>query len=335
MRENLGELRAYDSIIDVAKPMERAIIQGAFPRCEQLFRDPFKPLQFVHFSDIHSIRDHWDRIMMFINHYEKYLTFAIHTGDAVSSNYEGNTDLYRFGVPTKLPVLSCLGNHDKHSCNGVVPSKADVKRAVFGPMENWDATFMEAESSMAYYKDFPESNVRLIVLDLYYDQEQQVEWLRNLLAQAKEEGMHVFTAMHTPTDRLVDCPPTTFHTVMDWTVLNEDMPKTIYEDIIADFIDDGGIYICNLCGHHHHDLFGYTERGVLNVAVEMATCWAPWDDTIRVFDTPTYDCFNVTSVDVNTGIFRIVRIGNNIDFFLRQKHVLCYDYINRKMIYTD
>lgn len=335
MRENLGELLARESIIEVAKPMERAIIQGAFPRCEQLFQDPYKPLQFVHFSDVHSIRDHWDRIMMFINYYEKYLSFGIHTGDSVSSNIDGNTDLYRLGTPTNLPVLNCLGNHDKYRPSEDKPTKAFVRDKIFGPMENWDVTYMDCDASMTYYKDFPGSNIRLIVLDLYYDQEQQVEWLRDLLARSKEEGVHVITAMHQPTAELVDCPPTTFHTYMDWSELNVQVPKTVFEDTIGDFVADGGKYICNLCGHHHYDMFGYTERGVLNVAVEMATCWAPWDDTGRVFDTPTYDCFNVMSVDVNTGIFRIARIGNNVDYFLRQKHVLCFDYLNRKMVYTD
>ena len=143
------------------------------------------------------------------------------------------------------------------------------------------------------------------------------------------------TAMHQPTAVLVKLPSTTFHTYMDWGKLEGGVPQTVFEDPIADFIADGGTYICNLCGHHHYDMFGYTQRGVLNVAVEMATCWAPWDDTKRIFDTASYDCFNVMSVDVNTGIFRITRIGNNVDYFLRQKHVLCFDYVKGEMIYTD
>lgn len=331
----MGEKRATEHILDIAKPMERAIIQGSAARCPFLFKDQFQPLQFVHFSDVHSILDHWDRIMTFINHYEQYLFFAIHTGDYCGGAIEQYNDLYEYGVPTELPVLNCTGNHDRATAAHVSATKEAVCSRLFNRTKNWDVTFMDCDFPMAYYKDFPESNIRLIVLDLYFDVEEQITWLRDLLNRSKEEGMHVMTAMHQPTSTLVDFPETTFNSIMDWEAVNGPVVPTAFEDTIADFVEAGGNYICNLCGHHHHDIFGYTKRGVLNIAVEMATCWAPWDDAVRIFDTATYDCFNVMSVDANTGILRIVRIGNNVDYYLRKKRVLCFDYMNRKIVYSD
>ena len=188
---------------------------------------------------------------------------------------------------------------------------------------------------MAYCKDFPDANIRLIVLDMYFDTDVQQTWLKNLLADAREKGMHVMTAMHSLTAEPVAFVDTTFNSLTElWKISNVKFPKTPFEDIIADFIDEGGIHIGNFCGHLHYDVFGYTERGVLNISVDMASCWAPGDDAQRVHNTMTYDCFNVTSVDVNTGMLKLARVGNNYDYFFRRKSTMCYDYINKKVIYN-
>lgn len=326
--------RMSENIIDIAKPMESAIIQGSLARCPFLFKDPFKPLQFVHFSDVHSMLDPWDRIMTFINHYEDYLSFGIHTGDYCAGTIEEYTDLYEYGVPTNLPVFTCTGNHDRAAKDHHTVTKEEVYTHLFNRSKKWNVNFMDCAFPMAYYKDFSESNVRLIALDLYFDVEEQISWLTDLLAEAKASGMHVITAMHQPTSTIVNHPETTFHTAFQWGSVGGPVVSTPFEDPIASFVESGGNYVCNLCGHHHHDLFGYTERGVLNVAVEMATCWAPWDDSNRVFDTRSYDCFNVTSVDVNTGVLRLIRIGNNVDYYLRRKTTFCYDYVNKKVVYN-
>jgi hypothetical protein len=104
--------------------------------------------------------------------------------------------------------------------------------------------------------------------------------------------------------------------------------------VLRDYIADGGNFICNFCGREHHDLFGYTTGGVLNVAVECATDWAGWCDGKRVRGTRTYDCFNVVSIDTDLGILKLIRIGNNADYYLRQKHLLCYDYSKRMVVFN-
>lgn len=69
---------------------------------------------------------------------------------------------------------------------------------------------------MTYYKDFPESNIRLIVLDLYYDIEIQGEWLKNILEEAKEKGLCVITATHEPTAEVFNTFDVTFHAKNDY-----------------------------------------------------------------------------------------------------------------------
>ncbi len=201
---------------------------------------------------------------------------------------------------------------------------------LFNHTENWDVTFMEGEHSMAYFRDFPASNIRLIVLDVYYDVEHQKTWLQERLAEALAQGLHVITATHEPSAPITNPLDVTFQTLMDCGPGGV-MP---YEELIAAFIEQGGIHICNLAGHNHADYFGYTDRGVLNIAVECGTSWPGWCDSKRVRGTRTYDCFNVMGINVDEGILKLIRVGDNADYFLRMKRALCYDYICRKVIFN-
>lgn len=331
----MGEIRTQMSILEVAKPMEAAIVQGAFDLWAYKDTERYRPLQFIHFSDVHGIIDHWDRIVTLLNHYKDYISFAVHTGDYVGGHIEQYVDMYRYGVPAERPVLNCIGNHDKHSHYGAKVTKEMVHSMLFHRTDDWGVSFHDCDFSMAYYKDFPESNIRLIVLDVYYDVDLQAKWLKDVLDDAKVHGYHVMTAMHPPTAEPVSFPDTTFNSLTEVMKIAPVVHPTIpYEEIIADFIDAGGSFICNLCGHLHYDVFGYTKRGVLNISVDMASCWAPGDDAQRVPNTMSYDCFNVMSVDVKMGILRLIRIGNNYDYYLRRKSTLSYDYINKKVIYN-
>lgn len=328
-----------DNIIELNRDMESFIIQGSATRTwsfKSKFEDKYKPLQFVHFSDIHAVMDLWNRIVEFINYYEDYIAFGIHTGDYCGNNQQLYTDFYNYGERCKKAIYNCVGNHDTliSRTQWVMNTKESVHKRLFGPMPDVcvDVTFMEGEYSMTYYKDIPESNIRMIVLDLYYDIDQQKKWLRDVLAEAKQKGMGVITAMHETTSHIVESFGVTFHTADDYTSLYGELNTMPFEEDIADFINNGGEHICNLCGHHHHDLFGLTRAGVLNTAVPSATDWDGWCDGKRIKGTRTYDCFNVVSVDMNLGHLKLIRIGDNCDHMLREKKVLCYDFRNRKVI---
>lgn len=340
-RDTIGEKFALDDILDVAKPMEAAIIQGSAGRSPFLFKDPYKPLQFVHTADMHGLQDPWNRMIRFTNYYKDYLSFAIHTGDFSGTAADWN-DVCARAIPCDRPILQSTGNHDRADAQKIAGdgAKALVHSHIFNHTEDWDVTYMDCDYPMAYYKDFPESNIRLIVLDLYFDVDEQIKWLTTLLNRSKEEGVSVMTATHQPTANIVEFPDTTFTTAIDWSQVYKDyqgdypIVHTDFEEPIADFIDAGGDYICHLSGHHHRPYFGYTERGVLNLSVGVGNPWGNWNDSKRVFDSEAYDSFNVVSVDVNTHLLRIIRIGNDLDYYLRRQSLLTYDYKNKKVIYN-
>ena len=334
-------LSLTDNIIELNRDMEPYIVQGSATRpvpFKNKFGDKFKPLQFVHLSDVHAVLDLWNRMVEFVNHYRDYIDFAIHTGDYCGNNQQLYADFYNYGTQCDRPIYNCVGNHDTViTPKWIGNTKESTYNLLFAPMndDSRNVSFLECDYSMTYYKDFPDSNVRIIVLDLYYDIEIQCQWLKTVLEDAKEKGLCVITAMHEPTGEVNDTFGVTFHTKNDYQSVAGKHRQVPFEPIIADFINQGGCYICNLAGHDHHDSFGMTDAGVLNTVVPSATNWDGWCDGKRIRGTRTYDCFNAVSIDANLGLLKIARIGCNTDNFFRSQRALCYDYINKKVIYNS
>ena len=341
-----------ENIIELNRDKEPFVIQASRPRSPHNFKelcgDKAIPLCFVHASDIHNVPDLWDRMVQYINHYSEYISFAVHTGDYCGGIQEAHTDMYAECTECIRPIFNCTGNHDCVSDNKWShPSEKKITHSLlFNHTENWGVSFMDCEYPMSYYKDFPDSNVRLIVLDLYYDIWEARVWLAKLLDDALQKGLHIVTAMHEPTDYINETFDTTFHHMDDYekvfkqfeinrnSLSFDHRDRVTFEDIIADFIDKGGRFVCNLAGHDHIDSFGYTKSGVLNVVVENATDWDKLGESSRIKGTRTYDCFNVVGIDTDLCLLKLIRIGNNVDHHMREKNVLCFDYKNKKVIFS-
>ena len=156
-------------IVELNIDVEPFIIQGTATR-PVAFNDPFKPLQFIHFSDIHAIPALWNRIVEYLNYYSNYISFGLHTGDFCGGSQAQYVDLYNTGILSEKPILNCVGNHDTVSPDGTFKTdKETVHGLLFNKIDNWNVEFMPGDFSMTYCKDFPESNIRLIVVNLYYD----------------------------------------------------------------------------------------------------------------------------------------------------------------------
>ncbi len=329
---------AADNIVTLNKDIEPYIIQAAYGRSQHFETngyDKYDPLTFVLTGDMHASTDNWNRMVDFINYYDKYIDFGIHVGDYCGGNQGEYVDMYTKGTKSEVPILNLPGNHDTMPAGSSQQSSA-TKQSVFEKLYNasdeWGVTFMEGEWSMTYYKDFPDSNIRLIALDLYYDIEDQKVWFKDTLEDAKAKGLHVITAMHEPSDYVAYPVNTNFHSINDWDILYR-QGKGVFEDVIAEFKKNGGIHIANLAGHDHYDSFGYTALGVLNIAVETGKgSFLTWSDANRVQGTRTWDSFDFVAVDTDLGTISLVRVGNNVDNFMREKEPLCYDYINGKII---
>lgn len=334
-------------IVSLNRDVERFVLQAAATRSEIVFKkafgDPYRPLCFVHASDMHNVPSAWDRMVQYINHYSDCISFAVHTGDYCGGSQKLYADMYA-GEKCVRPIYNCVGNHDCYAGEGTwqLNKKEVAHGLLFNHADEWEATFMDCDCSMSYYKDFPEANVRMIVLDDYYDIPATREWLRGILADAREKKLAVITAQHEQTDFVTHPASAHFYPYDDFIALNSrpytDTPpfdargRLLFEDLLVDFIRDGGQFICNLAGHEHIDYFGYTDAGILNAVVASGTTWDGISDMRHVDGTKAMDCFNVVAVDVNLGLLKLVRIGGNVDHYMRTKTALCYDYVNKKMI---
>ena len=326
-------LPPIESILSLNRDMDPFVRRAASGRTK-LFGDPFKVLSFIHLSDVHGVLELWNRMTEFLNHYGDLLSFALHTGDYCGDSQAQYIDCYAEGIPSLRPILNCVGNHDTVDQNWDRVEKKLTREKIFSHTGDWGAEFMPGALPTAYRKDFPESNLRLFVLDLYYDQEAEAAWLREELEKARQEGVHVITAMHQPTSEIVDSPAVTFQNVTDFRAIADYSEVTPFDSPIADFIRAGGIHVANLAGHYHSDWFGYTKSGILNVAVACASDWAGWSEGERVRGTRNFDCFNVVAVDTNISQLKLVRIGDQVDSSLREKRVLSYDYKEKKVVFN-
>ena len=345
MSEEIKPAELTDDILVLNRDVEHLVIQSGAKRCPGLeFDDKYDILQFVLFSDTHRDLRNWNRVIRYINHYSKYISFALHAGDYVGHNQDVYVDMYGQCDPCEKVIYNCVGNHDTYASDMSKADKAVTKSLIFPKTDDWDVEYCDCEASMTYYKDFPQANVRMIVLDIYYSIEQQQKWLAEVLEDARQKGLCVFTVSHEPTGYIEDTFHSNFYSVNNYNDNNRGyypdfvepeydfFNRPLFEKVIADFVAKGGIHICHFAGDHHHDVFGTSKLGLVNSVVPCTYCWNGWSDGNRIPGTRTQDCFNVVSIDTNTGLFKIVRIGDNVDFCLRSRTALCFDYINKKVI---
>ena len=332
-----------DNIIELNRDMEAFVIQASAtrpPPFKAKFGDAYSVLEFLHFSDVHNVPENWERIVEYMNYYDNYIAFALHTGDYCGDVQSQYTDMYATCSPATRPIYNCIGNHDTNAMDNpertrYVTSKERTHSLLFNHTEGWDVEFMPTATPTAYYKDFPASAIRMIVLDQYYDVDEECAWLEEVLREARERSFAVITAMHEPSAHVEDSFHCTFHTVNDYESVAGTRRHHALEDVLCDHVAKGGVHICNFVGHTHHDLFGFTEGGILNSSVPCATNWAGWTDGIRVPHTRTNDCFHIVSIDPNLSLLKLVRIGNNCDHYLRSQRVLCYNYKTRELIHCQ
>ena len=318
------------NIVELNKDKERYIINS-------------HGLTFVHSADIHAVPSVWDRMVEFVNHYSDKIYFALHTGDYCGGSQKKYVDLYA-GKKCVRPVYNCTGNHDCYPGDKrwYLGEKSVTYSLLFNHTDGWNVTFMDCDYSMSYYKDF--DNIRLVVLDDYYDIWPTRVWLRSLLKDALEKDLYVITAQHESTGYIENTYNSNFYPYEDYNAKyrENELSRTMYdydhrgrvlfEDVICEFISLGGKFVCNLAGHDHIDEFGLTDKGVLNLVVQNGTTWDAISDISRTVGERSEDCFNVVNINTDNGLLTVVRIGALTDKFNRSRSLLVFDFVNKKII---
>ena len=112
-------------------------------------------------------------------------------------------------------------------------------------------------------------------------------------------------------------------------------PKNPLADIVQSWVDKGVKFVVWLTGHCHNDMLYYPAKypGLLCISVDQAGNIRGNSITEREEDMESRFCANYYSVDTQNGLFKIVRLGLSMSRFMVRKDVLCYDYINKKVIF--
>ena len=320
----------------------------------------------IHFSDIHGDDVSLQRIVDFKNKYSDYITDVLHTGDNVWYKWEHGMAFWD-AVNGAEKILNCLGNHDTAGEGGYTSgdkTAAECRARYITPyISNWGDVVIGNGDECYYYKDYQDFGVRLIVLDLYHSGyisgsgddshslgTEQLTWFESALEGARTAStpLHVIVAGHVTERNWAGHMDTPFDDLQRANnyVLDNRLPCLGSDAInaISDFIDDGGKFVCYLCGHMHSDSFRKfnTHNNMLSVVVQNGSVrehnpsatsgTGPNNSNARIIGEVSEDAFNVVSVDTVHSILTIVRIGQNYDVFGRHLGSICYDYNAHRII---
>lgn len=302
-------------------------------------------LTLIHFSDVHGNYNSLRRLINFKNDMSESIDDAICTGDIVSAKFDDSLAFWTSSDGADK-ILTCVGNHDHYYTNSfdaaqLVPM-ADVAEKFIDPFESEWGTITRPTGCTYYYKDYA-AGYRLIVIDSILDSSDsaaEATWLTNTLADAKTNDLAVIIAMHyLPTTKLhvFDCQFSKYGMDGDSGSISY-QPNFACEEIVQDFIDDGGTFMCYLIGHLHKDLFGYIY-GYPKQPCVMVTTSNPLRalqeinaDMGREIGSKMQDAFNAVTFDKDNNIIKIIRVGADVDNVMRPRKAISYNITTGTLI---
>lgn len=312
-------------------------------RQTRIIVDDVKPLNILHFSDVHAWPSALKRVLAFKRSYSSYIDEILHTGDSVRAAYNSADDFsYWGGVDGSENILNVIGNHDSavkvnDEWDWRHYTDAQCYQMFFADyISNWDV--VNPDNHCYYYKDYTTNGrkIRLIVLnDMMTDLTSQTTWLQGVLADAITNNLHVILAAHsrkggaiTPLSRNGRKCSFSFDGSMEGF---ENYSAAC--DAVDTFIGNGGTFICWLLGHAHCTSVGYNDTypNQLQIFADVAYPARFKDDVIRSVGNETEDSFQIVSIDQQAGMIRLIKVGTEYNKYMQHRNIMCYDYINRKM----
>lgn len=317
-------------------------------------------LVLLHYSDIHNDIVNLNRIIEFQKKYSSYLNDVLLTGDIAGGSWPDYSES-GFNNSIYKGHLRIIGNHDVYNYNNSAieagkpyndidywATEAEAYARYMEGIGNWGVTYQQ--DKCYWYKDYADQNIRLIGLDYMLWNNDQAEWLTNVLTSAKTAGKYVICTVHAPIqatagkkDIITEMPGVkcAFNSITDIAAGGEDAYKTAHlkamADAVQDFIDGGGNFVCWLCGHEHTDYCGvsteYPDQIIIGISCAITSEY--WSDITRVVREKSQDLFNIISFDTVTKTIRVFRIGANISRFMQKRESMCIDWENKECVYSS
>ena len=153
------------------------------------------PVVLLWFSDIHSDKVQFKRIMKFYERYKTYMNGVLCTGDMV---FDSLRDDYSYLENDLKKLMMTLGNHDiaRTAWNDQTVTAEEDYNIFIKPFAEAGLVDNFTLNKCYWYKDYPSQKLRLVGLDaLHWDSEQN-KWLEASLNDAKNKGYSVVCANH-------------------------------------------------------------------------------------------------------------------------------------------
>ena len=314
---------------------------------------PYEPcVSLLHFSDVHATVDNLQRVLQFGAKFADYIDDIIHTGDICSSKF-GIWNSNIENLPGYDKILQVIGNHDVYDANNELTTDYDDPAYWATPAQKY-ARYMQfvgdwgvvqpagaaANGYCYYYKDYAAAKIRLVVLDAMAFDATQLAWFEGVLASAITAGYAVVVADHfKPTTGPDDVAP--FDT--PFCSLNDLMsPDTATQYLagapaaIDTFINNGGEFVCWLCGHTHYDQVAkvVSHPNQMFICVGKASDITGWQDSARVINQDSEDLFNIVAFDYHQKIIKVFRVGGEVDQYMRHRGGFCLNWQTRTLVNT-
>ena len=331
--DKLEYITATD-IVSLNHDVPNCIAQGDKP----LNRATTNPLKLMHFSDIHANQVNLARLVEFKKSLGTTIDDTICTGDMVSNNYSETCMDFWDAVEGSESILMIVGNHEladgSHGYSSDQIGQTVAYQKYFSPyVSNWGVT-MAGENLTYWYKDYASRKVRLIGINYLLTGDAmtaQNAWLTERLTEAKANGYTVVIAVHTPPNAYtrIDC---NFAEIgIGWTY--NEMPTSI-QDVVETFITGGGEFACYIGGHAHRDLFGYNLNYPSQIFINVTTAQTTGanNDQYRANGTKSQDAANIFMVDTVTKTVKLIRVGADMDCYLRGRHMMSINYKTKAII---
>ena len=308
------------------------------------------PLTLLHFSDIHGNESCLCRIIEMGKMCKEYVDDILCTGDIMNDNWNDNVG-FGFWQNNATNILTAIGNHDVLSGGSIsITGKQAYDRYIAPFVDNWDVELpdnAETDGKCYYYKDYPSSKIRLIVLDcMHYNDTTigwgsdgdgiQNQWLQGVLEDARVNELSVVCAAHVgpSVTTFLDCTYTEYK-YFNGESLGGNMMRTAQASI-DEFVNNGGEFICWLHGHYHCDSIYLHNQDTIGISIDKAT------DTGTVLSTcarssmgKCKDAFNIVSFDTSAKLIKLYKVGANLDNRFRKKGALCINYITKEIVYNQ
>lgn len=304
------------------------------------------PLVLLQYSDIHGDAVNAARIVEFYSEFSSYIDDALCCGDNLVNDF--SNDYSWWGkIKGSNQVLVTIGNHDTASYfEDVSYSWTDhagedsYKKFIAPSVSDWGVVQHSTETY--YYKDYPKSGMRLIVLDCMSYDEAQERWFSEVVSDSREKGLSVVAVSHYPVSAFtpIECNYST-RPDLDAGVVKEywsHRPKLSGAvAIIDEFIDKGGDFVCWLGGHLHKNSIGFIPKhhGQIVLLVESASSSPDINrqgDAMRVKGGKNQDSFNIVGFDRVEHVISILKIGADVDNIGRSRQFLSIDYHSREIL---